>query len=165
MSMNPFDPADAATVAGWAATADEAVRWCGHRGWPVPEETVRSWSTEDGVGAFGLFRQGRIIGYGELWVDHDEAEVELARLIIDPRHRGQGLGRTLVAALLERAPYPDVFLRVHPDNDLALRCYAGAGFVRVDPDREATWNAPQPLAYVWLERRAREPDDGAGVAA
>ena len=93
-----------------------------------------------------------LIGYGELWVDHDGGEVELARLIIDPRRRGRGAGRDLVAELVARAEYPEVFLRVHPDNPVALRCYTGAGFVRVDAVLEAEWNAPQPVAYVWLTR-------------
>ena len=65
-----------------------------------------------------------------LWVDYAEAEVELARLIVDPGERGQGLGRRLVAGLadLARSRYPRVFLRVHPDNIAAQRCYAGSGF-------------------------------------
>jgi ribosomal protein S18 acetylase RimI-like enzyme len=152
MALRPFDVIDSATVAGWAKTAEEASMWCGHTGWPVPEEKVARWSTEDGVRAFGLYAQDTILAYGELWVDHDEAEVELARLIVDPRGRGQGLGRRLVTELAARAEYPEVFLRVHPDNAVALRCYSGAGFVRVDPAREAEWNAPQPVAYVWLTR-------------
>jgi ribosomal protein S18 acetylase RimI-like enzyme len=126
--------------------------WCGHAGWPVPADKVAAWSTEDGVRPFGLHVGEELIGYGELWVDHDEAEVELARLIVDPRHRGQGAGRELVGGLVARAEYPDIFLRVHPDNTVALRCYTGAGFIRVDAVREAEWNAPQPVAYVWLTR-------------
>ena len=152
MPLRPFDVADAATVAGWARTAEEASMWCGHAGWPVPPDKVAAWSTEDGVRPFGLYGGEELIGYGELWVDHDEAEVELARLIIDPRHRGRGAGRELVGDLVARADYPDIFLRVHPDNAVALRCYTGAGFIRVDAVREAEWNAPQPVAYVWLTR-------------
>jgi ribosomal protein S18 acetylase RimI-like enzyme len=163
MSLRPFDVADAATVAGWARTAEEASMWCGHAGWPVPADKVAGWSTEDDVRAFGLYAEpvrrsassraeGDLIGYGELWVDDDEGEVELARLIIDPRHRGRGAGRELVAELVARSESPDIFLRVHPDNTVALRCYTGAGFIRGDAGREAEWNAPQPVAYVWLTR-------------
>jgi ribosomal protein S18 acetylase RimI-like enzyme len=154
MPLRPFDVADAATVAGWARTAEEASMWCGHAGWPVPADKVAAWSTEDGVRPFGLYAVSdeELIGYGELWVDHDEAEVELARLIIDPHHRGRGAGRELVADLVARAEYPDIFMRVHPDNVVALRCYTGAGFIRVDAVRETEWNAPQPVAYVWLTR-------------
>jgi ribosomal protein S18 acetylase RimI-like enzyme len=66
-------------------------------------------------------------------------------------HRG-GLGRRLVTALaaLGRTRHPRVFLRVHPDNAAARRCYAGAGFEPVAPQLAARWNASQPVEYVWL---------------
>lgn len=93
-----------------------------------------------------------LVAYGELWVDDDEAEVELARLIVDPGERGQGLGRRLVIALadLAQSRHPRVLLRVHPDNVAARRCYAAAGFEPVAPHQAALWNAPQPTDYVWL---------------
>ena len=58
----------------------------------------------------------------------------------------------VAAQLLRRARehHPQTFLRVHPDNAPALRCYAAAGFAPVDPALQAEWNAPQPVAYVWL---------------
>jgi ribosomal protein S18 acetylase RimI-like enzyme len=99
-----------------------------------------------------MYCGGPLVAYGELWVDDDEAEVELARLIVDPAERGQGLGRRLAAGLagLARSSYPRVFLRVHPDNLAARRCYAAAGFQPVEPDQAAAWNASQPVDYVWL---------------
>jgi [ribosomal protein S18]-alanine N-acetyltransferase len=150
MPLRPFDVVAAATVAGWARTVEEARMWCGHAGWPVPVEKVVAWSTEDGATPYGLYEGEELIAYGELWVDDDEAEVELARLIVDPRRRGRGTGRILVAELVDRAEYPDIFLRVHPDNAAAERCYTGAGFVRVDAEREAEWNTPQPVSYRWF---------------
>jgi ribosomal protein S18 acetylase RimI-like enzyme len=139
-------------VSGWATTDEEVVMWCGHTATPVPPEQINAWAGEDGVQPFGLYRGGRLVAYGELWVDDGEAEVELARLIVDPRERSQGLGRRLVAALadLARSKYPRVFLRVHPDNIAARRCYAAAGFQPVEPDQAAAWNASQPVHYIWL---------------
>jgi ribosomal protein S18 acetylase RimI-like enzyme len=152
MELRPFSSGRAALVASWAATAREATLWCGHTDGLVPTEKVLAWATEDGVRPFGLFDSEELVGYGELWLDDEEHEVELARLIVDPRRRGQGLGRALVTGLtrLAREHYPQVFLRVHPDNAAALRCYAAAGFVPVDPALQAEWNAPQPVAYAWL---------------
>ena len=53
-------------------------------------------------------------------------------------------------AVLARSRYPRVFLRVHPDNIAAQRCYAAAGFRPVEPGQAAVWNASQPVSYVWL---------------
>jgi [ribosomal protein S18]-alanine N-acetyltransferase len=152
LRLRPF-PADAASiVSGWATTDEEVAMWCGHPAAPVPPGQINAWAREDGVQPFGLYRGGRLVAYGELWVDDREAEVELARLIVDPGERGQGLGRRLAAGLagLARSRYPRVFLRVHPDNVAAQRCYAAAGFQPVEPGQAAAWNALQPVDYLWL---------------
>ncbi len=150
--LRPFPAGSAEVVSGWASTREEVIMWCGHPAAPVPAIQISAWASEDGVEPFGLYRDGRLVAYGELWVDDDEAEVELARLIVDPGERGQGLGRHLVTALaaLARSRYPQVFLRVHPDNVIARRCYAGTGFEPVAPHLATQWNSSQPVQYVWL---------------
>ncbi|MEV8585551.1 GNAT family N-acetyltransferase [Streptomyces sp. NPDC051180] len=156
LDLLPFTPAHAATVAGWPASADEVVLWCGRKEFPVPPETVADWQRDDDVRAHVLVEQGGVVGYGELWLDAEEDEVELARIIVAPGDRGRGLGRVLVRELLARAlgtGYADVFLRVHPDNAPALGCYLGAGFTPVDADLAASWNEVQPVDYVWLRGR------------
>ncbi len=61
---------DAGTIAGWhPVQAEEVVAW-----WEGPD--VETWVM---VGS-----DGRLVGYGELWLDAEENEVELARLIIAP---------------------------------------------------------------------------------
>jgi ribosomal protein S18 acetylase RimI-like enzyme len=155
MQLLPFETALAATVVSWPTSPAEATLWCGHRDGLVPVEKVVSWSAEGGVRAYGLFDDGQLVAYGEIWLDDDEGEVELARLIVDSRRRGNGIGRILVTELVARAltNYPEIFMRVHPDNAVALRCYAAAKFVRVGAEQEAEWNAPQPVPYIWLRYR------------
>jgi ribosomal protein S18 acetylase RimI-like enzyme len=150
--LRPFPADSAEIVSGWARTLEEVIMWCGRPVAPVLAGQVNAWGREDGVRPFGLYRDGRLVAYGELWIDDDEAEVELARLIVDPGERGLGLGRHLVMALaaLARSRHPPVFLRVHPDNVAARRCYAGTGFEPVAPHLAALWNASQPIEYVWL---------------
>lgn len=84
--------------------------------------------------------------------DDEEGEVELARLIVPAARRGRGVGRLLVTELVRHARehHPEVFLRVHPDNTRALRCYAAAGFTPVPAADAAEWNKAQPVAYAWL---------------
>src|ERR1700685_1466427 len=91
----PFDPAHVAVVAGWPLSAQEAEWWCGAGPFPVPARTVADWQQEEGVHACMLLADGVIAGYGELWVDADAGEVELARIIVAPAARGNGLGRAL----------------------------------------------------------------------
>jgi ribosomal protein S18 acetylase RimI-like enzyme len=138
-------------------SAGEAMMWCGRPIAPVPAEEIRAWAREDGVQPYGLYDDGRLVAYGELWVNDDEDEVELARLVVDPDERGHGLGRRLVAELLVPAlgQHARVFMRVHPDNAAALRCYAAAGFEPAGTDQAAGWNRFQPVAYVWLTLAAR----------
>jgi ribosomal protein S18 acetylase RimI-like enzyme len=152
LQLRSFPAELAGVVSGWAETDKEVLMWCGAGAAPVTAEQVSAWAREDGVQPFGLFRGKQLVAYGELWVDDDEAEVELARLIVDPGERGQGLGRHLAAGLarLARLKHSLVFLRVHPGNIVALRCYAAAGFEPVGADQAAVWNAGQPVDYLWL---------------
>jgi ribosomal protein S18 acetylase RimI-like enzyme len=148
-----FDPALAPQVSRWARSRDEVLAWCSRREAPVPADVIAGWGLAPGVLAYGLLdNNGQLVGYGELWVDADEAEVELAHLIVDPDQRGQGIGRRLAAALAVEAGriQPTVCLRVRPENEIALRSYAAAGFQRVAPAEEAAWNEHQPIAYAWL---------------
>ncbi|WP_375296080.1 GNAT family N-acetyltransferase [Saccharothrix sp.] len=106
------------------------------------------------AGRARLEHAGRPVGYGELWLD--ECETELARLIVAPSVRGRGVGRDLVRHLTALALVrgPNVFMRVHPANAAALRCYRGAGFVDVDPALAEEWNVAQPVSYVWLAHQS-----------
>jgi ribosomal protein S18 acetylase RimI-like enzyme len=152
LRLRSFDSELAGVVSGWAQTDEEVRMWCGARTWPVTAEQIIAWACEEGVQPFGLYRGEHPVAYGELWVDDDEAEVELARLIVDPAERGQGLGQYLAVDLsrLARLRHPRVFLRVQPGNIAALRCYAAAGFEPVEPDQAAIWNVGQPVEYEWL---------------
>ncbi|MGW3917313.1 GNAT family N-acetyltransferase [Streptomyces sp. NPDC005070] len=154
MDLVPFTPAHAASVASWPLSVTEVVMWCGRNTIPVTEQEISGWQQDDDVQSHVLVDDERPLAYGELWFDADQDEVELARLIVNPEVRGQGLGRELVRGLLRRAVeagFDDVFMRVHPDNGRALGCYLGAGFELVDPYLAVDWNAAQPVSYTWLQ--------------
>jgi len=61
-------------------------------------------------------------------------EAEILTLAVEPRARGKGLGRALIAAMATHAlelGAGSIFLEVGDDNPAALALYAGLGFERV----------------------------------
>jgi ribosomal protein S18 acetylase RimI-like enzyme len=153
MELLPAGPDHPAVVAGWPTSAAEVALWCGRDEFPVSARTVAAWQQEEGIRAFVLVEGEHALAYGELWLDDEEDEAELARLVVAPEARGRGVGRALVRALLAGAVdagFDDVFLRVRPENTPALRCYHAAGFRPVAPGLAREWNAAQPVDYVWL---------------
>lgn len=147
---------DAKTVAGWSVSADEAGRWVSYAVHPFPASAVTTWWQRLDVQPWLLIDpDGTPAGYGEIWDDADEDEVELARLIVDPQRRRQSVGTLLVDQLLglaRRSGRANCFLRVAPGNTAALALYRTAGFRDVDPSQAAAWNQQQPLDYAWLQQ-------------
>lgn len=149
------DEADAAVVCGWSLSAQETTQWCASKTHPVTASQVVEWWLPSDVEPF-VAVSGNLapLAYGELWLEAEEDEVELARLIVAPRMRGRGVGRQLVAALVDKGALTGlstVILRVTPGNDAALHCYRDSGFRELDERRNAEWNKGQPATYTWME--------------
>ena len=151
--LRRFDAACAPLVSAWIRTPEEAEAWASLTDSPVTPELLARWHAEDDVHAFLLYEDEVPVGYGELWSDDDGREVELARLVVAPDERGRGLGSELATMLCvearRRFAY-DVWLRVVPENTVAIAAYARAGFVRASAADEETFNGGQPRAYVWM---------------
>jgi [ribosomal protein S18]-alanine N-acetyltransferase len=73
------------------------------------------------VGYGGIARLGRKRPY----------EYEIHTVGVDAAYQAQGIGRQLLAELLEYANGGTVFLEVRTDNEPAITLYESAGFVRV----------------------------------
>ena len=73
------------------------------------------------VGYGGIARLGRKKPY----------EYEIHTIGVDSAYQGQGIGRQLLAALLELADGGTIFLEVRTDNETAISLYESVGFVRV----------------------------------
>jgi ribosomal protein S18 acetylase RimI-like enzyme len=78
------------------------------------------------------------------------AEAEIRGLAVAPEAQGAGVGRALLAAVIERATANGVghlLLLTQPDMHAAQRLYERAGFRRL-PDRDwAPWPGAMLLAY------------------
>lgn len=155
MELRAFEGEYAPVVAGWASSAQEVSLLTGRDEYPFPADILTSWRTlSDDIKSFLYFDAETPIAYGELWLDDEEDEVELARIIVAPDLRGKGIGTDFIRSLLTpalAAGYPDIFLRVRPDNTPAIRAYLRAGFQSVPEALAAEWNEPQPINYTWLQ--------------
>src|SRR5919199_734361 len=127
-----FGHAHAREVAGWATSIEEVRRWAGSEtGFPVDVSVFERWHADADVRPYVLCDGDALIGYGEVWVDEAEQEVELGRIVVRSASRGRGAGKRLVRLLLDRASLsglPDAFVRVVPENAVAIACYRSAGF-------------------------------------
>jgi [ribosomal protein S18]-alanine N-acetyltransferase len=160
VELRAFEDSYAPVVAGWASTAEEVGLLSGREAYPFPADLVGSWrKVADDIKSYLCFDGEMPVGYGELWLDDEEDEVELARIIVAPELRGKGIGTEFVRALLQpalAAEYSAVFLRVRPDNERAIKTYLRVGFEPVDEKLAAEWNEPQPINYTWLQYPAVE---------
>lgn len=148
----PYAGGAAALVVGWCAASPFSRAWVPQDA-TDPDAVLARWHADPDTSGHLLVRDGAPVAYGELWVERDDDEAELAHLVVDPARRREGLGRALALALTGHARslgLGTVTLRVDPDNEAAIACYAAAGFVRYPAEEEAAFNAGQPAAYRWM---------------
>ena len=156
----PFMAQHAETVRRWVVDRKEAAAWAGLHEVPAESSIFARWHADPEVHGSILIHEGVPIGYGEVWDNFDHDAIELARLILAPPYRGRGIGRVLIDKLCTDTPAAKArtaFLRVHPDNSRAIRCYERAGFRRLSSAQEQAYNADQPTAYTWMSRTNSAP--------
>lgn len=73
---------------------------------------------------------GQMLAFGQFYERH--GRINLARLVVAPDRRGEGLGKHLVALLMDRGretfPLEEFSLYVYHDNHAAVSCYTSLGF-------------------------------------
>ncbi|HYK74180.1 MAG TPA: GNAT family N-acetyltransferase [Pseudoneobacillus sp.] len=65
-------------------------------------------------------------------MDEEQADLELAHLIINPTMRNNGIGKILIKLLEEEAKlfhYPTIYMRVNPQNEQAINCYLKCNYI------------------------------------
>lgn len=116
----------------WFQSADNIRIWSGPGfRFPFDAATFRADAHFDDMDSFVLDdADGVSCGFGQIY--DRNAHMNLARLVVDPRRRGEGLGRELVTGLLAIAPqlFPlDRYsLFVYRHNLPALELYRSLGF-------------------------------------
>jgi len=139
--LRPAKPDDLDVVLPWAPDAEAMRRWAGPSiGFPVSRQQL--WENLHHVAgeAFVLCLDPgeEIVGFGQVMHREDDY-AHLARIIVAPARRGQGLGRVLCRELLRVAPtflpVQAFSLYVYPDNARARALYRSLGFADVREER------------------------------
>lgn len=136
--LRPATAADAEILLGWIPDAEACRLWAGpHVTYPATPESL--WAELDDPGAMNwalILDDERMVGFGQSWGGVTDC-VHLARLIVAPEARGQGLGRTLCERLMECAVArhaPRAFtLNVYVRNTAAVALYRSLGFEPAQP--------------------------------
>lgn len=101
---------------------------------PFDVASIRALSRENGNHYYVYVDEGGAsAGYGMLRT-FGKHEAPTLGCVIWQKHRGQGHGKRLVLELVAKArqlAYPQIRLKVHPDNRIAHRLYEKAGFKEV----------------------------------
>jgi ribosomal-protein-alanine N-acetyltransferase len=120
-------------MGAWVPDADHCLRWAGPRlKFPFKPARLPQLLAEPGASSFVMSRgPAPALGFGQFWV-REPGVAHLARIILAPAARGQGLGTTLCELLMAEAARNTgaaaFTLRVYRDNDPALAIYERLGF-------------------------------------
>ena len=139
MAFGRFKRRDVPELVSWVETEAEMVQWTGSVfTWPLTENQFRQHLEAADMRpptlyAFGLYERSRIIGYCELSQHRRQAcSAMLSRVIVCPRRRQRGWGKSMVRQVLafgfEQLELHRIGLGVFDFNEAAIRCYAEAAF-------------------------------------
>ena len=109
-------------------------------------------------------KDGEFAGYAGLRAaPHTADSGDIQTIAVVETHRGHGLGRTLLRALLEQARERgarDVFLEVRADNAAAIALYESEGFVTLD--RRVGYYQPDGVDALVMRSASRGQPVGSG---
>ncbi len=132
MKLNIATESDINLLMSWFPTERSVDIWGGPKfRYPFTpqsfQEDVR-WREMDSYNS--VDPSGEMLAFGQMYERH--GRINLARLVVAPEQRGQGLGKRLVALLMDRGregfPLDEFSLYVHKDNHAARACYVSMGF-------------------------------------
>ncbi|MEW6192265.1 MAG: ribosomal protein S18-alanine N-acetyltransferase [Bacillota bacterium] len=95
---------------------------------------------------------GRVVGYGGMWLVVDEAH--LTNIAVHPDFRGRGIGRRILRALIRRAAgrgLRKMTLEVRPSNRTARKIYREFGFKEKGVRKQYYRDNNEDAIIMWLE--------------
>ncbi len=152
MQLRPVQTMDYAQLVGWISDAHACARWAGpDMAFPFSSEELPALLKVAQGPSFCLTDDTHnMLGFGQ-YFDKGAGIVRLARIIIAPSQRGQGLAKTLCQLLMQQARQElrvQAFsLAVFRDNLAAVSCYLQLGFVVVEEkSSDYRWEMVLPVA-------------------
>ena len=130
--LRDAEEGDLGQLMDWFTDAQSVNVWGGPRfRYPFTAATFRKDCHWGRMATFALETPaGRFAAFGQVYKRYER--INLARLIVHPELRGEGVGQRLVDGLMEVGPQvvdrPEFSLFVYRHNTAALECYLRAGF-------------------------------------
>ncbi|MDR2405972.1 MAG: ribosomal protein S18-alanine N-acetyltransferase [Deltaproteobacteria bacterium] len=93
---------------------------------------IQDMISDDNTYSIGIFKDNTIIAYSFFWILDEE--LHLLSLSVKKENQGKGLGKKLLAAVIEMANANKckvVLLEVSENNQNAIKLYKASGFVTV----------------------------------
>jgi GNAT superfamily N-acetyltransferase len=140
LSLRAFERQDDETLISWVHSPADLFLFAGSSlRWPLTAGQLNDVRRAPSARAWtGVDDRGEPVAHAELWRQAD-GRARLARVIVAPGRRRQGLGRALLEAILDEARrlgYPGVELAVYSGNEAARQLYASLGFSHRGPSAE-----------------------------
>lgn len=131
-SLETAGEADIDELMSWFPNAHSVDIWGGPKfRFPFDRETFFADCRWQDFSSFCLRNpENEFAAFGQLGSRYGRSH--LARLVANPRMRGQGVGRKLMEMIIEAAgkeqDHAEIALFVYKDNEPAYRCYLALGF-------------------------------------
>lgn len=124
---------DLTTVISWIPDAQSCVAWAGPKvRFPLEVEHLLQDLEFESTRCYAFNDGDQLLAFGQVRVLDEGTRGHLARIVVDPRVRGKGIGRSFVIKLIEEARRLNcrtVTLRVVKDNAIAISLYRKLGFI------------------------------------
>jgi ribosomal protein S18 acetylase RimI-like enzyme len=131
LSLRRFRPEDDAALISWVRSAEELRMFAGAGlTWPLDTAQLDLIRSDPEMVAYTAELDGVPVGHFQIR-RHPPGSARLARVIVDPARRGEGLGRALLEAAIQEAQrrgFVHMDLHVYADNAAARALYTALGF-------------------------------------
>jgi len=150
MTLRHANDTDFEEIAAWITDSHACMRWAGpFVAFPFGHQNLSCLLHKPGVVSLAMTNNlGQLLGFAQYW-PRDEQRTHLGRIIVNPKSRGQGIGKVLCEQLIGTAMAatntPIISLRVYRDNHNAHHLYQQLGFKACEEESNAEVLAMEKL--------------------